>query len=43
MRQVTDPQLWGLVGPVLNAPAKQQSAWFRQQVLTHACHEEGAR
>ncbi|MFB6956985.1 hypothetical protein ACFCYB_08080 [Streptomyces sp. NPDC056309] len=43
VRKETDPQLWGLVGPVLDEPVKQQSAWFTQQVLNHACTVEGAR
>ncbi|MFH9968783.1 hypothetical protein ACH4PR_47155 [Streptomyces mirabilis] len=43
VRKETDPQLWGLVGPVLDEPVKQQSAWFTQQVLDHACTVEGAR
>ncbi|WP_158786485.1 hypothetical protein VM636_21675 [Streptomyces sp. SCSIO 75703] len=43
VRRRTDPQLWGLVGPVLDEPAKQQSAWFTQQVLNHACAGQGAR
>ncbi|MFE1953260.1 hypothetical protein ACFW9D_22660 [Streptomyces sp. NPDC059524] len=43
VRNVTDPQLWGLVGPVLDKPVKEQSAWFTQQVLDHACTAQGAR
>ncbi|MEV5150171.1 hypothetical protein AB0L14_38985 [Streptomyces sp. NPDC052727] len=43
VRKETDPQLWSLVGPVLDKPVKQQSAWFSQQVLGHACTVEGAR
>ncbi|WP_329014041.1 DUF7224 domain-containing protein [Streptomyces sp. NBC_01601] len=43
VRKETDPVLWGLVGPVLERPAKQQFAWFTQQVLAHACAVEGAR
>jgi hypothetical protein len=43
VRKGTDPQLWGLVGPVLDKPVKQQSAWFTQQVLSHACTVQGAR
>lgn len=43
VRKETDPQLWSLVGPVLDEPVKQQSAWFTQQVLDHACTVEGAR
>ncbi|MFE0872779.1 DUF7224 domain-containing protein [Streptomyces rochei] len=43
VRQATDPQLWGLVGPVLDQPVKQQSAWFTQQVLDHACPVQGAQ
>lgn len=43
VRQGTDPQLWALVGPVLDQPVKQQSAWFTQQVVNHACTGQGAR
>ncbi|MGW1600525.1 DUF7224 domain-containing protein [Streptomyces eurythermus] len=43
VRKGTDPQLWGLVGPVLDEPVKQQSAWFTQQILNHACTVRGAR
>ncbi|MYU23070.1 hypothetical protein [Streptomyces sp. SID8352] len=43
VRRGTAPQLWSLVGPVLDEPVKQQSAWFTQQVLNHACPVQGAR
>ncbi|MEU7083056.1 hypothetical protein ACIG54_00540 [Streptomyces achromogenes] len=43
VRKETDPQLWGLVGPVLDEPVKQQSAWFTRQALSHACTARGAR
>ncbi|MGQ4400112.1 hypothetical protein ACN6K4_006287 [Streptomyces hayashii] len=43
VRQITDPQLWSLVGPVLDKPVKQQSAWFTQQVLNHACPVQGVQ
>ncbi|MGW8696990.1 DUF7224 domain-containing protein [Streptomyces eurythermus] len=43
VRKGTDPQLWELVGPVLDEPVKQQSAWFAQQVLNHACTVRGVR
>ncbi|WP_405192530.1 hypothetical protein [Streptomyces anthocyanicus] len=43
VRQGTDPQLWALVGPVLDKPVKQQSAWFTQQILNHACTAQGAQ
>ncbi|MFJ8546892.1 hypothetical protein ACIRFH_33930 [Streptomyces sp. NPDC093586] len=43
VRAGTDPQLWGLVDPVFDEPVKQQSAWFTQQVLDHACPVQEAR